>query len=45
MKEMMGAQRSVVTDFHHSDAGGYKETHMVHVQIEQQYRTRHQAVV
>jgi hypothetical protein len=34
-----------VTGFHFSTAGGYKESHMVHVQIEQQHRARHQTVV
>ncbi|MDP1679840.1 MAG: hypothetical protein Q8L02_06975 [Candidatus Nitrotoga sp.] len=45
MKEMMGAQRLVAAGFHYSNAGGYKESHMAHVQTEQQHRVRHQTVV
>jgi len=37
---MMDTQRSVVTGFHYCDAGGYKESYMAPVQIEQQHRVR-----
>lgn len=41
MKEMIRVQRLVVAGFHYSNAGGNKERHIIHVQIEQQHKARH----